>query len=917
MLMSVVYLKNFVRGGMHGYTESCNRIAGYEGIEFFIATVTSIYFWILVLPMIYEIANILIPGIPRNIENFDKIDHGKDDFKTWYGLHRWLKLFSYISPDIIWASLASEYIQGLPSDIPNRPGFYDLPIGEAHALEISHAHDQKRKLVASANIPTSGGQDLNTTMNPIQQNATTAATTTTNEQDTQRGHYNNSVFTDDDPKRSSRLIVAVERPLHPNYQVDVSPVDGYIAVSKCSKIVRDTKIWNNIYIDKAITGEKYVLLKIHIATGYLEFIETYDIHTDGLHCDGRGAHHLAQELAKTSNKYLVVVATTGDTKLNHLHNNLPQEMYRCGASEEEFSAGPLRGGYLMIGVPGYGKSNGFEAKPSATNNTNIIEELHLDFNVVPTGDHRWKINESISSGRNFQRSMLAERTLNETHEWNMHQANRMPTFWSLCQKEHDTLIYHLGSSNIAKIISLFLVISNLGHFITSVGRRAMWCTGWKYLRFLQVSVGWWTDQMVEMYFLHEMVHETSCVWDDPFVKLEIMDSEVERIEGAHLAASTAENNVDNDDKTAKISNHRNKRTNLLKVIENQEQLKSQHNANLYEPYEKRKKLLKEIECQEQLKRDYSTSLYALLAPRAAFFQLIPYASFLSIFVSFTASSPIFVKSKNLQDNLHDPISKDTYKCYYANEVEFNERLWKIRQSEVTNAQSYNIELKGTEDEYTKSEILKKNKISQDRLKLIIDEEKPPTDKWTSYLCTPSMYLNESRYISFIKGLFKTCIAISLSFSEEGDTWPKYVAFASVVVLIPFALADSLTLFVDLGTVLGIRDEELYQELGWIIRTWNFICCYCSSNSSSNSSGSGTSAGSGTNKDGDVELKNMHSRSTGPTPTGDERVSVGFVNMNPLQRQQVSDANNDTIPSATSPAVESDEIPGATTNHRNL
>ncbi len=802
--MSIIYLDNFISKGhvvhgltlslpgIHPYTDSCNDVRGYVGTDANLAYAASGIFWFLAFPVLFEIANIIIPGLPPSVEKLDVVDKEKEDFQHWYGMHKYLKLFSYVSPDLLWAAFANAYVQNMTTDIPSAAGYYVKSIQEAEAAENVKAAIERNKVVPVAGVMD--GEDS------VFMESTSGVS---------KMMYRESmmVTTDDVVNIESKLVTAIEKPLIPTFSVEVSPRNGYVAIFSCKKIIRDTKIFEKVHLDKTLSGQKYILLKINRYSGILDFIQTYDIYSNGLYAEGRSGTHLAKELNVTSDEFIVIVATI-DSSMNHLQGGLPEAMYRCGASTKMFGGRPLLRGYILIGVPGSGEAKGFEVKPKESS-----PELYVDFSVLKGGEGFY-INETVSSGRVYIESSMAARTVKENIEWKEFNVEQLPRYWALCELEYNTLesaftkfwIKPCLVNYFTKTIWLVLVLCGVGHLLTRTGRRAIYVVAWKYVRFFQVVLGIWTDDLVEMYQIHETVYDYSAVWDDPFVRREMherdaLESKATRKASAHLSAS------------------------------------SENPQNRFEYHDKRRKQLKGINQQLQLKKDYGSVLYATIATRATFLQLIPYVSVLSIFASFTAACPIFVFSLNLKANLKPGIINDALTVNVIILQQECDRAWETKVEESTE-ESYTLPFFSAQSEFDdygdygednlsteRFDIENKNAISRERQVLVMLQSKHLIRKWQAYFGALGRFLNESRYILYIKGVLKCTLCVLLLSADAKLI--KVLSILSIIVFFPFSLANGFDYCIFVGKALWITDEELYRELFWLARLCScFRVCFC-------------------------------------------------------------------------------------------
>ena len=80
-------------------------------------------------------------------------------------------------------------------------------------------------------------------------------------------------------------------------------------------------------------------------------------------------------------------------------------------------------------------------------------------------------------------------------------------------------------------IRFFLVAVGFGHLISDVRRRAWYVVVWKYLRFILLCFGYWTDDVVKMYNMHQKLQATSLVWTHPHFKKNVPVYTDESLEG--------------------------------------------------------------------------------------------------------------------------------------------------------------------------------------------------------------------------------------------------------------------------------------------------------------------------------------------------------------------------------------------------
>jgi hypothetical protein len=542
----------------HKWNEDCNQLENYEGLDQGIATVTSICFWIMLLAIGYEVGSILVPGLPPGVKPFikqkqkkknkhkneneneneyssnidaeidnsnnknNKIDDGKEktsdntsgnnnnnnnddddddddnenNFKSWYGIHRWLKLGSYISPDLLWATLASNYLYDLTKDVPSSTGYYVPSIKDIVINEKQNSIKLRKHLISS--VQTNANDNANDNDNDnhfstVSHNANANANANIN-----TNTNTNNVFPIDLEKNSnsnssnnsnkSDLINIMMKPPFPTFSIEVSCVEGYATINICCNLIRNTYIWKNIYLDKTITGNKYILNKILRSSGELVFTQTYDIASNGYYTDGRNGKNLTNELNNIDDKYIIVIMTTHNPTWGHRDNGLPEAIYRCGGTKDIFYNKLHSSGYILIGIPGHGHGSGYETflnktrakvnkdtRNNVNNNNNIdysngvlsvaFRILHMKSNTKgfekiddiaassqnenedEDGDedehknkHGNEYEYGHGYGHQFLKAAFTERTLQENLKWKEYLSNNMPSYYSLSLLEYDELI---------------------------------------------------------------------------------------------------------------------------------------------------------------------------------------------------------------------------------------------------------------------------------------------------------------------------------------------------------------------------------------------------------------------------------------------------------------------------------------------
>ena len=140
--VSFVTLEEFVEdNGVHPYTKTCNEVAGYVGVDRALAVSASVLGWMLLMPAIYTVSKVLIPGVPRvdfdisdlcnknkleDLEDHSSVDSRRKQSRNREGavdrfkrrLFRIPKYFSVITFDLWWAAISKKWLKDIRKEIP-------------------------------------------------------------------------------------------------------------------------------------------------------------------------------------------------------------------------------------------------------------------------------------------------------------------------------------------------------------------------------------------------------------------------------------------------------------------------------------------------------------------------------------------------------------------------------------------------------------------------------------------------------------------------------------------------------------------------------------------------------------------------------------------------------------------------------
>ena len=100
-------------------------------------------------------------------------------------------------------------------------------------------------------------------------------------------------------------------------------------------------------------------------------------------------------------------------------------------------------------------------------------------------------------------SPIHPRSLAESAAWKESPFSDLPSYLLLCKLEYKEIDYRFKANNsLMKAIIVLGVCLGFGHILTDIGRRASFIVIWKIFRFMLLCLGYWTDDIVEMYEVH-------------------------------------------------------------------------------------------------------------------------------------------------------------------------------------------------------------------------------------------------------------------------------------------------------------------------------------------------------------------------------------------------------------------------------
>ena len=115
--MSIVVLVPFLYG--HPSTEQCDNVDNWEDTDSAIAAIATIEAYLLLVPAIYEIAKVLVPGLPASFDPIDDVEFKRDPKPSWF---HGIKYTSFLAPDLWFAVLSAGWINKIKHNTPHETG---------------------------------------------------------------------------------------------------------------------------------------------------------------------------------------------------------------------------------------------------------------------------------------------------------------------------------------------------------------------------------------------------------------------------------------------------------------------------------------------------------------------------------------------------------------------------------------------------------------------------------------------------------------------------------------------------------------------------------------------------------------------------------------------------------------------------
>ena len=439
--------------------------------------------------------------------------------------------------------------------------------------------------------------------------------------------------------------------------------------------------------------------------------------------------------------------------------------------------------------------------------------------------------------RSFMVSSIRKRSTGETLVWKKRRRLGLPSYLELCRLEYaemlrggtDSWLLYCCAAWTSPVRAM-LVVAGLGHFLTSVGRRAWYVVIWKYLRFLLLCFGYWTDDLVEMYDVHGTLRRSSLVWTHPSLKAKVAKD----AQRASIALAGGE--VDVDDCSDSDTDYGNRDTDIDgdgesdKIRDDPIQYDDSIGENLHPSYFRTRSLrlslhhtdetnamreLPKLTLKILFRRDYTNAISTIVSTRATVLQLVPGLAVLSIFANLISAYPMLVYARDLELSLPELVCRDAGGLARKVEGEFTSAVNKIFEEEL-HEDDYCIDIpqtlldnpNNTTAQISRNRIEEHNELSRTRMRACIAQSPLLVREWIVKLRTVMLFVTQSRIIMLLYEIGNFGLIMGLLFGVESKKSVTAFVIVSLVLILPMCMVSCLYFYVLLGRCLYITDRDL-------------------------------------------------------------------------------------------------------------
>ncbi len=794
LLMTFTNISKFTEDNwIHSSSPECNVVDGFMNYDSYIAHIVSIEAWLAFIPIIYEMSKIFLPGIPKSM---NLLVNDKTDPTSSLG--HVLKYTTVFSPDLMMAELASWWVRTVRDGTPNT---------FAKNYESKNGGNGSN-ILNSDNLEIGTGSVLALTTH---KKASMKAFSKIRQWKKTKLDMVDVVLS----KPSFRIVSRGS--VSDNGLLDVGIYYTHIEYA--------VPIWS-AYSNLRVCTNAYHLCVIDRITGEFTYARSYAListaknngSNDNSEIQNRNIEHLVKDLNELHDGVnIVVIFTTGTPGISErFESGLPEAMHRCGASGDFFSKDNANAinvdpccAYVLIGIPGVGSNGGYEIVQGGTREANIDVsfEVTLDgwsVTDIAKGAHE---NARCLSSTSYIFAVIKKRTVDENAQWKKYQERNLMNYDQLCRIEYGVITNCCGDNVILRLIlsvpAIVLVITGLAHILTPVGRQSIVTVFFKLCNFFLICLGVWTDETVDAYEIFERVKNMSPVWDKPFLR------KSEESYNAYMKNLTEDGNIAGKisaaDKVSGASDDENK------DITN---IESREMADVQQEVLKRK-----------LRRDYAVMMHSMVACRSVLLQSVPSLALVSIFATIMSSTPTFVLSKRLKDNLQKNIVKYPFaeaRALEQDEIDEQEFIRShLTEDEYCISNHHEIKIVDSKDRL-RTEL--GNALSRQRMRAVLSAEAWQVQEWVVLLNGCVLYISDSRFIQYITNLYTFTITVGLVMTEKSNL--GYWMISTIFFLIPGCVVNALSVIVMIGKAWKIKDSDLKYSFQYLIYIYKNLLKPC-------------------------------------------------------------------------------------------
>jgi len=452
---------------MHPHSPGCDVMPGFTGVDTMIAMLSTIEAWLLVIPIVYEISKVLVPGIPIDMEDDLSIIVEKDPEHRLLG-SLLLKLPSLLAPDLWVAEFQGLWTRTVSSLTPK--------MGK-------NSSKKKKKMRGGAQSEmeenNNGEEDDDDEEEEDEEDGDGG------KEDTREVIRRRDTIVRMRPSTSSSLTALSEK--HATDDAKTTTNDD-VSVNPSDEILSAQATARSAGVELEEVRSENIALKI--------------INKEGDGNKRLSTSHVSLELERA--RLVALIALKDSNEL--------------GGEEEEEEDNDVDGDDDNNNSDKKNekkKQNKSRNRGKDSSNGSASSESCLPTWLANWCCIRWLC--CVGASDTFVFSTFTQRLPRENAKWKMRKMKSLPSYFTLCRLEYEEMTLMAGSfapsqSKWASNIFCFLfAICGLGHLFTRLGRRAWLLVIRKIVSFFFVSCGIWTPEFVGAYGIEHNLHKMSVV----------------------------------------------------------------------------------------------------------------------------------------------------------------------------------------------------------------------------------------------------------------------------------------------------------------------------------------------------------------------------------------------------------------------